>query len=306
MKSNYQCMPEFLLDINHISQSHENVLEECQKMVCQFQEYPNTILTIDFSNCDFLYPDYALILLCAIKYIESKGTEVHGKIKLDKNKSIYAFLLKMDFFKNLNLELPKIENPYTDNSFIEIQRYTSENQIEVLHKIILMLREKSNMDDDVFTGLDYCLNEILDNILNHSKENEGWVVAQYFGKLNQIRLMVVDHGIGIQKALNEKHNFNEDEALQKCIISGVTNGRGQGHGLYATSLFAKENKGWLSIVSGNYKLDVSENETSISQIKHWQGTCVYLRINTNIEVDYKLFTSDKFDQKQQLFEDLFE
>lgn len=299
-------MYEFFLNINHLSQSHENVLEECQKLVCQFQEYPDTTLIIDFSDCDFLYPDYALILLCAIKFIESQGIEVHGKIKLDKNKSIYAFLLKMDFFKNLNIELPKIDNPYADNSFIEIQKYTSENQIEVLHKIILMLREKSNMDDDVFTGLDYCLNEILDNILNHSKEKSGWVVAQYFGKLNQIRLMVVDHGIGIQKALNEKHNFSEEEAIQKCIISGVTNGRGQGHGLYATSLFAKENKGWLSIISGNYKLDVSENETFINKIKYWQGTCVYLRINTNIEVDYKLFTSDKFDQKQQLFEDLFE
>jgi len=299
-------MNNFTLNIEYISQSHENVIEECHKMVCEFQKEPKTKLIIDFTNCEFLYPDYALILLCAIKFIESKGIEVHGKIKLDKNTLIYNFLLKIDFFKNLKIDLPKTENILNDNSFIEIQSYNPDNQLPVLHKIIKLLKEKSKMDDDVFTGLDYCLNEILDNILNHSKEKEGWVVAQYFHKLNQIRLMVVDHGIGIQQALNEKYNFTEEEALNKCIISGVTNGKGQGHGLYATSLFAKENKGWLSIISGSKKLDVSEIKTCVSSIKHWQGTCVYLRINTNIEVNYKLFTSDKFDQKQLLFEMLFE
>ena len=62
-------------------------------MVTQFQNEPETKLIIDFSNCDFLYPDYALIVLCAIKFIESKGIEVHGKIKLDKNifkKTLYT------------------------------------------------------------------------------------------------------------------------------------------------------------------------------------------------------------------------
>lgn len=299
-------MQNFTLNINYISQSHENVIEECAKMVNEFENEPKTNLVMDFSNCSFLYPDYALIVLCAIKFIESRGIEVHGKIKLDKNTHIYNFLLKIDFFKNLKINLPKIEETYDDNSFIEIQNYTSGNQLEVLHRIVKLLKEKSKMNDDVFTGLDYCLNEILDNILNHSKEKEGWVVAQYFHKLNQIRLMIVDHGIGVQQALNEKYSFTSEEALKNCIISGVTNGRGQGHGLFATSLFAKENKGWLSIISGFHKLDVSENKTSVSEINFWQGTCVYLRINTNVEVDYKLFTSDKFDQKQALFEMLFE
>lgn len=299
-------MKSFTLNINYLSQSHENVIEECSKMVKEFEINPETNLILDFSNCEFLYPDYALIVLCAIKYIESKGIEVHGKIKLDKSAFIYSFLLKIDFFKNLKIDLPKIKNNYLDTSFVEIQNYTSGNQLEVLTRIVKLLREKSKMDDDVFTGLDYCLNEILDNILNHSKEKEGWVVAQYYHKLNQIRLMIVDHGIGIQQALNEKHNFTEEEALKNCIVSGVTNGRGQGHGLFATSLFAKENKGWLSIISGNNKLDVSEHKTIVSEVSFWQGTCVYLRVNTNVEVDYKLFTSDKFDQKEFLWGMLFE
>jgi hypothetical protein len=298
-------MNEYNLKMEYLAISHENTLEACHSLVNFYLERPNTNLIIDFSNCNFLYPDYALLLLCSIKYIESKGHEVHGKIKLDKSKSIYQYLLKMDFFKNLKIDLPKVEANEKDYSFVEIQTYNSENQIEVQNRIMKVLREKSAIDDDVFTCLDYCLNEVLDNILNHSKEKQGWVVAQYFGNLNQIRLMVVDHGIGICKALNEKHNFTEEEALQNCIVSGVTNGRGQGHGLYATSLFARENKGWLSIASGNKKLDVNEYESKVVDIEHWQGTCVYLRINTNVVVDYKLFTDRHYDQKEHLFDMMF-
>lgn len=299
-------MEEYTLKMKSLVISHEMTLKACNELVNRFLNKPNTYLIIDFNDCQFLYPDYALLLLCTIKFIESKGIEVHGNIKMDKSTSIFQYLLKMDFFKNLKIDLPKTEINNEDYSFVEIQTYNSDNQIEVQNRIIRVLREKSKINDDVLTGLDYCLNEILDNILNHSKEKEGWVVAQYFASLNQIRLMVVDHGIGIQAALNEKHNFTEEEALEKCIISGITNGRGQGHGLYATSIFTKENKGWLSIISGNKKLDVNEGDNpNISNIKYWQGTCIYLRINTNVEVNYKLFTDKFYDQKEHLFEMLF-
>jgi anti-sigma regulatory factor (Ser/Thr protein kinase) len=299
-------MSDYILKVRELTASHEKTLEACHNLITQFKKEPESYLIIDFENCDFLYPDYALLLLCSIKYIESKGIKVNGKIKMDTSKVIYQYLLKMDFFKNLHIDIPKLEINNEDYSFVEIQTYTSENQIEVQNRIIKVLREKSKINDDVLTGLDYCLNEILDNILNHSKEKEGWVVAQYFSTLNQIRLMVADHGIGIKEALNERYTFSEEEALQKCIEQGITNGRGQGHGLYATSLFTKENKGWLSIISGGKKLDFDENDFKIKDIKFWQGTCIYLRINTNIEVNYKLFTDKFYDQKEHLFEMLFQ
>ena len=71
-------MKNFTLNINYISQSHENVIEECAKMVNEFENEPKTNLIMDFSDCIFLYPDYALIVLCAIKYIESKELAGEG------------------------------------------------------------------------------------------------------------------------------------------------------------------------------------------------------------------------------------
>lgn len=298
-------MEKHTIFIKDISKSHNDSISVCHKLVEHYKKHPNTELIIDFSDCEFIYPDYALLLLCSIKHIEHLGYKITGFVKCDTNKKIVSYLAKMGFFESLEVKLP-FKTPEIDSkSAVQIQKYTTENQTDVLNSILNILRNKSSMNDDVFASLDYCFNEVLDNVLNHTEEKEGWVVAQYYEKLNSIRLIVCDFGLGIHKSLNQKHNFSEEEAIQKCIESGVTNGKGQGHGLYATSLFAKLNKGWLSLMSGNKKLNVNERETTVRDIDYWQGTCVYIRINTNVGVDYKEFTSEHYDYKLQLFEDMF-
>lgn len=298
-------MPTHHIHIKDIAKSHNKTIAVCKALVDQYKAQPETEIVIDFSDCDFIYPDYAILLLCSIKYIEHLGIVVKGTIKLDTNKEIVTYLAKMNFFENLNVELPITIPKINPHSSVQFQKYTSENQLEVLNSILKVLREKSSLNDDVYASLDYCFNEILDNVLNHTEEKVGWVVAQYFENINSIRLIVCDFGLGIHQSLNQKHNFTEEEAIAKCIESGITNGKGQGHGLFATASFVRLNKGWLSLFSGNKKLNVSEKGTIVKNIEGWQGTCVYIRINTNVEVDYKEFTSPFYDYKKQVFENLF-
>ena len=77
----------------------------------------------------------------------------------------------------------------------------------IVENALKVLRENSSMDDNVYAGLDYCFNEILDNVLNHSRENEGWVSAQYFESINSIRLIICDSGIGIHQSLSLRHDL---------------------------------------------------------------------------------------------------
>jgi hypothetical protein len=299
-------MKEYTLHIKEIAKSHNQTISVCNSLINQYKTDPDINLIIDFNDCEFIYPDYAILLLCTIKYIEHLGHVVTGNIRLSTDKKVIIYLAKMNFFANLNVTLPIGIPKFNPNNAVQIQKYTSENQLTVLNSILKVLYTKGSINENVYTGLDYCFNEILDNVLNHTEEKIGWVVAQYFGNLNSIRLIVCDFGMGIHKSLNLKHNYTEEEAITKCIESGVTNGKGQGHGLYATSSFIKQNKGWLSLISGNKKLNVNEIETVIEDIDNWQGTCVYVRINTNITVDYTEFTSRNYDYKKQAFEYLFE
>lgn len=286
--------------------SQNKTIAICDAIVKQYEKYPETELIIDFDNCEFIYPDYALLFICTIKYLERIGCKVVGQILINRESKTAKYLAEMNFFETLKVEFPFHADNIDDKSSVQIQKYTSENQIEVLHSILKVLREKSSMNDNVYASLDYCLNEVLDNVLNHSEENEGWVVAQYYENLNSIRLIVADYGIGIHKSLNSRYNFSEEESLLKCIEEGVTNGKGQGHGLFATSTFVKLNKGFLSICSGNKKLNITENKLTVKSIKRWNGTYIYLRINTNVDVDYTEFTSKHYDYKKGLFESMFE
>ncbi len=297
----------YYIDFNKASQSHESILDCCNHMIAYYSEYPKTPIVLNFSKCNFIYPDYALLFMCAFKYLESLGIEVHGNIRFSKNNTIVIeYLAKMNFFKFLKVEVPKRLGLLQSNKFVVIQKYNAENQLDVLNSIIQIIKENSCINKNVITSLDYCLNEILDNVLNHSESEEGWIVAQYFEKINSIRLIVADSGIGIQRSLNTRYNFTEEEAIRRCIEKGVTNGKGQGHGLYATSTFSKLNKGWMSLISGNKKFDVSSQHKEIKEIPFWQGTCVYLRVNTNVDVDYKKFTSEHFDYKEVAYKEMFE
>lgn len=299
-------MDEFGLRIDNDLSSHETVLERCTAMVDYFKANPEAKILIDFRGLNFIYPDYSLLVLCAMKYLESIGITVTGRIRYSKNSGGLEYLSQMGFFKHLEVDIPhKLRNKKPD-SYVSIQQYNSDNQMEVLEKLMGVVKANVPIDDNVFASLDYCFNEILDNVLLHSNVGEGWVVGQYFPNMNALRLIVCDHGIGICESLSEAYDFTEEQALMNCIEEGVTSGKGQGHGLYATSRFIELNQGWMSIISGNSKLDVNEHSTDVSTVPFWQGTCVYLRINTNIEVDYKQFTGKHYDYKEHLFEKMFE
>jgi len=298
-------MSVFTLIIDNELSCHEDVLDRCNTMVNHFKENPKSKILIDFKDLKFIYPDYSLLVLCSLKYLESIGIVVTGTIEYSKNSGGLNYLCQMGFFKNLKVDIPYELKSKKPNSYVSIQNYNSKNQIEVLEKLMGVLKANVPIDDNVFTSLDYCFNEILDNVLLHSNANEGWVVGQYFSNMNAIRLVVCDFGIGVCSSLNKAYSFTEEEALRKCIEEGITNGKGQGHGLFATSKFIELNQGWLSIFSGNSKLDLNENNLEITEIPFWQGTCVYLRINTNIDVDYTQFTGKHYDYKQHLFEKMF-
>jgi len=297
----------FELKINNTDNSHEIILSKCNLLIEFYLKNPTKEIIFDIRNLTFIYPDYALLLLCSFKYLEQNGIIVKGKMKYTDSYCI-KYLARMGFFRNLNIDIPSEVENITKSSFVEIQKYDELNQVEICNSLLRVIKSNSVINDNVFTSLDYCFNEILDNVLLHSEIKHGWVVMQYFPNMNAIRLIVCDFGIGVNEALKSKYNFTEEESIKKCIESGITNGKGQGHGLYATSEFVKLNRGWLSIITGNKKLDLNEDELRVRDVAFWQGTCIYLRINTNIDVDYTKFTSRCGDYKEHVierFEDMF-
>lgn len=261
-------------------------------------------LRIDLNSHGLIYPEFLSMIAVKIDYLRKKGVEVQcSLINFNPNSNQANYASRINFFEILGI---RIEEGFirrdSQGRFIEICEFNQENIYEIFREIMRILLV-NGVNEDMLVVLNFCLNEILDNTLNHSSPDfvygagTGHVIAQYFPVAREIRIMIADTGQGIHSALtgHPKSRFkdlSEQEAVIRCIERGVTNGLGLGFGLWATSQMMTKNKGEFKLFSGKSCL----NNGKLVEVPHWQGTINYLKINTNVPVNYKEIFGEKSDQ----------
>lgn len=137
--------------------------------------------------------------------------------------------------------------------FNKLYRYSSSAQVSALTQAYVdSISRQVVCSDGVITGLIWCLNEIMDNVLLHSEAGHGFVMAQYHPAKNTIAICVYDSGIGIYNSLKKSCHRpgNPMDAISLAIQEGVGDGKGQGNGLFGLYQIVAENNGALTITSG--------------------------------------------------------
>jgi len=244
-------------------------------------------------NNNILYSDLLILIVVLINYLKSKliHIEIH-LVDFNNYSEAAKYASRINFFKHLEIPVNEEFNRHNNSGkFTEIKTFDKDTIYELQDNINRIFLNNLHVDRQMLQMLYYCLNEILDNVLVHSTKPNGFACAQLFPSKNKIRLIICDTGIGIHKSLtsNSKYqNISEQETLNLCIKKGVTDGEGIGFGLFASSEFIKENAGEMLIYSGNNFLKNSKKEFEIFKSNFWQGTIVFLQINTNVPVVYKI------------------
>lgn len=245
-----------------------------------------------------LYSDFLVLVTTTVVHLRAKDILIKGGIHCDYEDAKSQYASRVNFFKLLDLEYEEtFQRKPSIGKFTEILPYDKTNLNIVSENIRRVLITNLDVVREVQELLNYCLSEIMDNVVNHSAlpikySGNGWCCSQLFKSSNEIRLIICDTGVGIHKALTEHPDskfktLSEEQSLELCTQKGVTNSEGMGFGLYATSEFIKENGGEMIIYSGNHYSHTLEGNLSVCKGNYWQGTFVYLRVNTNIPVDYK-------------------
>ncbi|MFC1461472.1 STAS-like domain-containing protein [Verrucomicrobiota bacterium] len=145
----------------------------------------------------------------------------------------------------------------------------------------------------VVEGFEWCLNEVMDNVLQHSEGSPGYTMMQVHSRRKRLAICIADHGIGIHRSLERSrfHPSSALDALTLAIKSGVTRDPeiGQGNGLWGLSEVVRLNAGRLNIVSAGAALyfDGSQTNTFPSVGHNWTqpGTVVDFRIDTSASID---------------------
>lgn len=170
----------------------------------------------------------------------------------------------------------------------EIFTFDSESINDECNALISELLKINDIELSVVQSFNYCLYEVLDNVLTHSGKKSGVLLSRFSTEKQQIQVLVADDGIGIHQSLTENDTYKhltEAETLQHVILDKVTDGKGMGFGLYTTKNLITFAGGLLIIASGEHQLSYDGQQSTVSEIERVGGTVVFMAVNTNREIN---------------------
>jgi len=139
----------------------------------------------------------------------------------------------------------------------------------------------------------YILNELVDNIYEHSKFTEAFVMAQTYPKIKFIEICFFDNGITIPGSFNKTGKRVDDTTAIAEAINGESTkpGTERGYGLGSSiQLATKGLNGQVLIVSAGAAIQFNECQTptvfDLTEQKRLNGTLVSVKIPfTDEQVD---------------------
>ena len=218
-------------------------------------------LILDFSSCHAASPGCMLPICASATQLRNKHHSTELKLpSADKMRRLFV-----------NANWAHLISPRDYDPALKViggqvpatQFQTAHDQQDTVNKLIeTLLGNVSGLTRKQFQAIEWTLNEITDNVLNHAESSVGgFVQLSMLERTNRlIELVVADAGIGIPNSLRTTRPHLDDlEAVEMAIREGVTRDKrvGQGNGLFGTFQICEKSKGQLRIDSGRGTLSFS-------------------------------------------------
>lgn len=167
-----------------------------------------------------------------------------------------------------------------------------QQQSLVNEAVNVLLSGVTGLKRDDLAALEWSINEITDNVLNHAQCNLGGIL-QVSTFEHKVAVGVADSGIGILASLRQGHPDLRDDAqaIYKALEAGVTrhSEAGQGNGMAGVLSIATMSRGTVDITSRRAQVVYREGESRHYRRKKNQefpGTFVYAEIG--LDTDFHL------------------
>jgi hypothetical protein len=243
-----------------------------------------TDFVLNFSNIEGVYPNVCSPLAGLIEYYQVARE--------------FSFTYKnvSDFLKRTRM-LEPVNAAYDDthkgNPLNVVWKFsTAEEVYSLVDAYIKVVSRSVVCKGGVTQGLEWCLNEVMDNVLQHAATTHGYVMGQIHSTSQHIALCIYDHGQGILNSLRTSPYAptNAVDAITFALKEGVTRDRniGQGNGMWGLNNIVRSNSGLLYIISGQGSVGIMANKTKTL------GNLTYLSTENNCTtVDFQI----NFDQE---------
>lgn len=244
-------------------------------------------IVLDFEVCDSVNAG-AMAALCS------------QVSKLKKNRVDFSLILPAKdklrrLFSNANwayfIEERKFQKAdlTPNSSHVPLIHYLDSNQQQrVVNQIIeSLLSTVEGISRSNLKAVEWALNEVTDNVLNHSDSMDGGFVQLSYKRNSarqSVEIVVCDAGIGIPRSLRSAFPEIKDdaEALERSVQEGVTRNTvtNQGNGLYGSFEISRASSGKFSLIAGNATLESDRGAVSYKRERiPYDGTIVYAVID---------------------------
>ena len=255
-------------------------------------------ICLDFRDTVAGYSDAVLPLICLLDERRQRGNSFRAIPPKDSN---FARVFVLSGWAHLiDPAQPRVETQTAQH--VNATRYVEhpEQQEAVRHAVDVVLRNIPSLRRDVLRAVEWSVNEITDNVLNHARAPAGGLVQVVTYRDNHlVKIVVSDGGRGIPAAMRETYpSLADDEAITKAMERGVTSPRdaGQGNGLAGSVALAKFAEGSFKIISGWASLRVFADSSAGGVYRtqkaraprgmKFPGTTVMLELSTEAQFDF--------------------
>jgi hypothetical protein len=246
-------------------------------------------LVLDFSQCTAAFAGPMLALCAQVMRLQQSRVDVQLILPNDQK------LARL--FRNANwahfIE-PRNWPPSEFRGYSQVPAThfsNGEEQQQAVNRIVnAILGAIPDLNRKELSALEWSINEITDNVLNHSQSTIGGLVqvSTFQRTRKRVEYIVADAGVGILNTLRTtRPELNSDAAaLEQAIREGVTRDKnvGQGNGLYGSYQICSHSNGFFQLESGYGKLmfTVRDGLRISTERIPYEGTLVAAQIDFSV------------------------
>jgi anti-sigma regulatory factor (Ser/Thr protein kinase) len=230
--------------------SSPNVVNELLFNLHSATDLEYTFLELDFGQVTAAYPNVCTPIAGILEfYRHEKKIEINCR-------NVPPYVKKVHMLNPI--VLGTVERNL-DSSLNTVWKFASSQEVNDLTTAFVRdVSRKIVCESGLLQGLEWCLNEVMDNVIQHASPTigmqHGYVMAQVHEQNHQVALCVYDYGQGIYNSLKNHPHAPKScvDAITMAIQEGVTRDKkiGQGNGLWGLQKIIQLNAGSLTILSG--------------------------------------------------------
>lgn len=219
---------------------------------------------LDLSRLEYIGPDGITLLAAHILAARARGLEVSVGAP-SSPASLVAFLESSGFDEHVLGKILPVDAS-TTNSTVPLRRFdaSKHGDVEPILNLIARFEPATGTFRD---AMEIAINEIVQNVQDHAHSPiGGWGSATLFPEDREVRVALVDLGVGIPSSIRKTHpDLASDAAALQAVSTGGFSARSQRHNAgrgidnlrsIVTELFA----GSLYLFSGAASLEIRSGE----------------------------------------------